>query len=487
MVIPMLSEAFERHAYIVRIFKEASAAKENLGPSESAEWGRKLREQLPLEEHATWSVPEDREDPIALLHSQDETRMQGLVPLRHERMAVSAFAFYRGSALIMASDLSHTPSTGITVQACGDAHIANFGMFRSPEGRMVFDMNDFDETAPGPWEWDIKRLVTSVEICGRDRGFSKEERTNAVRLCAQSYRTSMRSFAKMGNLDVWYDHVDLEELLELVSDDASEAERKHAERALKKMSNKNSLRAAEKFTEEVDGHLRFKSNPPMLVPWRELGEATNWGGTMGEEGVRQLLNLGFAEYRETLRPETRYITRQYCGVDIAQKVVGVGSVGTHALVVALEGANENDPLILQVKEAQESVLERYCGKCKQTHHGQRVVEGQRALQTASDTLLGWCTLPDENGKLRNYYVRQLWNGKGSVDLTTIEADRLSGLAAVCGWTLAHAHARTGNRFAIASYLGKKKAFDRAMVKFARAYADQNEADYQRFIESLKSE
>ena len=483
----MLSEAIERHARIGRIFRDAQAAKEALGPAESREWGRQLRDQFPLEDHATWSVPETREDPVALLHSQDETRIQELVPLRHKRMAVSPFTFYCGAALIMASDLSHTPSTGITVQACGDAHIANFGMFMSPEGRMVFDMNDFDETAPGPWEWDIKRLVTSVEICGRDRGFSKKERNDAIRLCAQSYRTSMRNFAKMGNLEVWYDHVDLAELLELLSDDASSEDRKQAKRALKKMRSKNNTRAAEKLTEEVDGHLRFKSMPPTLVPWREMIGTIKWGNTLGSDGAMRLLDLGLAEYRDTMRPETRNMMRHYNGVDVAHKVVGVGSVGTHALVVALEGTSLKDPLILQVKEAQESVLERFCGKCEQAHHGQRVVEGQRALQAVSDALLGWCSLPDENGRLRDFYVRQLWNGKGSVDLSVIDAEHLSGLAAVCGWTLAHAHARTGNRFAIASYLGKKKTFDRAMVKFARAYADQNEADYQHFVESLKSE
>ena len=481
----MLSKAIERRARIGRIVKDALETKEILTPSESAEWGLRLREQVPFEDLAVWSVPEDREDPIALLHSQDETRIQELVPVRHERMAVSPFTFYRGAALVMASDLAHTPSTGITVQACGDAHIANFGMFRSPEGRMVFDMNDFDETAPGPWEWDVKRLVTSVEICGRDRGFSKKERKSAVRLCAQSYRASMLSFTEMGNLEVWYDHIDLEELLNLLLDDQEEDDRALAERALKKMGNKNNLRAAEKFTEEAEGHLRFKSIPPTLVPWRELGETIRWGKTLGTDGAKQLLNLGLAEYRDSLLPETRHVVRQYRGVDVALKVVGVGSVGTHALVVALEGASLDDPLILQVKEAQESVLERYCGMCEQDHHGQRVVEGQRAIQSVSDALLGWCSLPDENGKLRNFYVRQLWNGKGSVDLETIDPDHLAGLAVVCGWTLAHAHARTGDRFAIASYLGEKKGFDRAMAKFARAYADQNEADYQRFIASLE--
>lgn len=410
----MLSDALERHARVGRILKDVLSSKEGPTPSESKEHGKQLREEVPFEAHAAWLAPDSRTDPVELLLSQDETRVPSLVSLRHERMAVSPFTFYRGAALVMASDLSHAPSTGLMVQACGDAHIANFGMFRSPEGRTVFDINDFDETAPGPWEWDLKRLVTSVEICGRDRGFSAKDRKTAVRMCAQSYRTSMLGFAKMGHLDVWHDHIDLDELFDLLTEDASKDEREDAKRALNKMRGKNSLRAAEKFTE----------------------------------------------------------------------VVGVGSVGTRALVMVLEGASLKDPLVLQLKEAGESVLERFCERDDRKHHGRRVVEGQKALQAVSDALLGWCTLPDENGKPRDFYVRQLWNGKGSFDLTTISEERLAGLAAMCGWTLAHAHARTGDRFAIAGYLGKKSGFDHAMVKFARAYADQNEADFQRFVQAV---
>lgn len=482
--MPMFTEALGRHVRMARLIKEVFSEKVSVDPAASKERGKRLRDEVPFEAQAAWSEPETRTDPIELLRSQDESRIQQLVPLRHERMAASPFAFYRGAALIMASDLSHTPSTGLSVQACGDAHIANFGMFISPEDRTVFDINDFDETAPGPWEWDVKRLVTSVEICGRERGFSKSDRKTAVRLCAQSYRTSMLNFAKMGNLEVWYDHVDLDELLDLLSDDVSKEDRAQAEKAIKKMREKNNARAAEKLTETVDGHLSFKSIPPTLVPLHELSDVINVGIALGADGAERLLQLGLADYRDTLRPETRQVMRLYRPVDVAHKVVGVGSVGTRALVVALEGASLKDPLILQVKEAQESVLERFCGKCTQPHRGQRVVEGQRAIQSASDALLGWCSIPDENGILRDFYVRQLWNGKGSPDLTTINADHLGGLAAVCGWTLAHAHARTGDRFAIAGYLGKKSGFDKAMVKFARAYADQNEADYQRFIASL---
>ena len=480
----MLSDALERHARVGRILKDVLSSKEGPTPSESKEHGKQLREEVPFEAHAAWLAPDSRTDPVELLLSQDETRVPSLVSLRHERMAVSPFTFYRGAALVMASDLSHTPSTGLMVQACGDAHIANFGMFRSPEGRTVFDINDFDETAPSPWEWDLKRLVTSVEICGRDRGFSAKDRKTAVRMCAQSYRTSMLGFAKMGHLDVWHDHIDLDELFDLLTEDASKDEREDAKRALNKMRGKNSLRAAEKFTEVVDGHLRFKSIPPTLIPWREIESSTSFGSFLGSEGAERLLTLGMAEYRDTLSPETRQVMRLYHGSDIAHKVVGVGSVGTRALVMVLEGASLKDPLVLQLKEAGESVLERFCERDDRKHHGRRVVEGQKALQAVSDALLGWCTLPDENGKPRDFYVRQLWNGKGSFDLTTISEERLAGLAAMCGWTLAHAHARTGDRFAIAGYLGKKSGFDHAMVKFARAYADQNEADFQRFVQAV---
>ena len=460
-------------------------------PEESAKRGTALRDEVPLSSHATWEEPENRPDPIELLHSQGKTRVRQLLPLRYERMSVSAFTFYRGGALVMASDLSGTPSTGIKVQACGDAHISNFGLFLSPERRTVFDINDFDETAVGPWEWDIKRLAASVEICGRDNGFAKKERKTAVRECVRGYREAMLGFAEMGNLDVWYGHLDVDTMKDLVKTDKST--KKAAAKLLKKSKNKNSARAVRKFTEVVDGKLRIISDPPLVVPLRDLAanldgtpSTTNLERMFENEGTERLIAAILAEYKRTLPPDRRRLVSSYTPVDMAHKVVGVGSVGTRAWIIVLRGANEDDSLVLQVKEAQESVLEQFVGKSKAHCHGERVVWGQRAMQTASDPLLGWCKLPDPSGKNKDYYVRQLWDGKGSLDLNLMDPEHLTKFAHTCGWTLAHAHARTGDRFAIAAYLGKDDEFDRALVKFARAYAKQNEADYKRFMEARKA-
>ena len=460
-------------------------------PEESAERGIALRDEVPLSSHATWEEPEERPDPIELLRGQGKTRVKQLLPLRYERMSASAFTFYRGGALIMASDLSGTPSTGIRVQACGDAHISNFGLFLSPERRTVFDINDFDETAPGPWEWDIKRLAASVEICGRDNGFSKKQRKAAVRECVRGYREAMLRFAKMGNLDVWYAHLDVDTLQTVVKLD--KATKKAATKVLKKSKGKNSARAVRKLTEVVDGKLRIISDPPLIVPLRDLAAnldgspaADNLERMFANESTERLIASILAEYKRTLSPERRHLISSYKPIDMAHKVVGVGSVGTRAWIIVLKGANEDDSLVLQVKEAQESVLERFTGKAKAHCHGERVVWGLRAMQTASDPLLGWCRLPDPNGKSKDYYVRQLWDGKGSPDLSLLNPEQLAKIAQTCGWTLAHAHARTGDRFAIAAYLGETDEFDRALAKFARAYAKQNEADYNRFMKAYEA-
>lgn len=460
-----------------------------LSPEESKAHGKQLRKKVPRSAQGAWEPAGDRPDPVALLQEQGRDRLQDLLPLRYQRMAASAFAFYRGSALIMASDLATTPNTGITVQACGDAHISNFGLFSSPERRTVFDINDFDETLPGPWEWDVKRLAASVEICGRDRGFSESERTEMVLACARGYREGMRAFANMGNLDVWYAHVDVDSLQ--ASLEASRAPKKElaaVDKALQKAKQKDSSRAVAKLTEVVDGRLRVVSNPPTVVPLRELIDESGHAGVkeFGDADITEVVGHILAGYRLTLAPERRHLVEQYEGVDIARKVVGVGSVGTRAWIVVMRGASNADPLVLQVKEAQESVLERYVGKSEYANHGQRVVQGQRAMQTASDILLGWCRLPGEDGRHKDYYVRQLWDGKGSIDLERLPQKGLVELARACGLTLAHAHARTGNRFAIAGYLGKNDSFDRAMVRFATAYAEQNETDYRRFFEALQS-
>lgn len=455
---------------------------------ESKRYGKSLREQVPLESHAAWAPSDNRPNPVELLKQQGESRVQELLPLRYERMAASAFTFYRGGALIMASDLSNTPTTDIQVQLCGDAHISNFGLFSSPERRTVFDINDFDETLPGPWEWDVKRLAASVEICGRDNHFTKKQRKATVLACAQGYREGMRAFADMGNLDVWYAHFDVDTLREQVTDTVSKASKKAADKVLGKAKNKNSARAIQKMTEIVDGKLRIVSDPPIIVPLRDLVAKTSGGQVVEafeEVALERLMRGILAEYRLTLTPDKRSLVDSYEAVDMAHKVVGVGSVGTRAWIIVMRGATESDPLVLQIKEAQESVLERFVGKSAYRRHGERVVAGQRAMQTAGDMLLGWCSLPDLDGAKKDYYVRQLWDGKGSIELSLLDADQLAMLAKGCGWTLAHAHARTGDRFAIASYLGKSDKFDKSLVKFAAAYADQNELDYARFMQAYE--
>ncbi len=451
--------------------------------AQSDKYGKSLRKAVPRDVFASWQPPMNRPDPAGLIFSQDADRVKELVPVRHERMAVSPFTFYRGAALVMASDLSTMPTTGIEVQVCGDAHVSNFGLFLSPERRTVFDINDFDETCRGPWEWDVARLVASIEICGRDRNFSDEEREAAVLAAASGYRESMRKFATMGNMDVWYEHFDVDNLISVFGGNLNKKDLKKAQKALQKAKNKNSTRAIGKLTEVVDGQLCVVSDPPIVIPLRNLIQHAETE-IPADLDMTKVVSLVLERYRQSLAPERAALVQRYRGVDIAHKVVGVGSVGLQAWIVVLEGANAEDPLVLQIKEATDSVLERFVGKASQPSHGQRVVEGQHAMQTVSDALLGWTTLPMPSGKTRDFYVRQLWDGKGSIDLTTIRPKHLESLARACGWTLAHAHARTGDRFAIASYLGKSTKFDVAMLEFASAYADQNDKDYAAFVAAI---
>lgn len=485
---------------IRNVIKAAVTPAERIDPKASRAAGKKLRDRLPRESMGEFAVAEHRPHPVDLIREQGKNRVQDLLPLRYERMGVSAFTFYRGAALIMAQDLSYTPNTGIDVQLCGDAHVSNFGLFASPERRLVFDLNDFDETSRGPWEWDVKRLVASLEICGRDRGFSTEDKRRAVLAAASTYRTAMREFAKRGNMDVFYAHIDIDELVHKLSSgdvlptlsaqkfekelsgEFSKADQKALRKTIKKAKLKDNSRAIVKLTEEVDGQVRIVSNPPVLVPLRDAPESMQaFSKKLGYSSTADAVSHILSEYRMTLDPSHRHLLDQYRGVDIAHKVVGVGSVGTRAWIVVMEGSNSNDYLVLQIKEAQESVIERFCGKSSYLEHGHRVVSGQRAIQAAGDPFLGWCRLPDVDGGKRDYYVRQLWDGKGSADLDRISPAGLVALSGACGWTLARAHARTGDRFAIGSYLGKKDVFDQAMYDFAVAYANQNELDYQRFI------
>ena len=368
---------------------------------------------------------------------------------------------------------------GIRVQACEDAHLVNFGIFASAERRLVFDINDFDETLPAPWEWDLKRLVTSVEICGRHLGLSEADRLVALRSTVRGYHQAMSRFSKMGNLDVWYAHLDVEELLQEHADYLNNAEKSALAATAGKAIKKTNSRAVEKFTETVDGELRVVSDPPLLILLRDLASYV-----ISQETIVKVLGAYLARYRLTLPRESRSLIDQYTPQDMARKAVGVGSVGMRVWIIVLEGAAPNDSLVLQLKEATSSVLEPYAGQSEFLDHGRRVVEGQRAMQTAGDVLLGWARSPDEKGVMRDYCVRRLRDSKGSVDLERVDAYELSRFGSLCAWTLAHAHARTGDRHAIAGYLGKGAGIDNALCEFAQAYADQNKVDYQLFLKTF---
>ena len=442
--------------------------------------GKSWRKTTSRSDLGQWKVQTKRPVVEELLLGQEETRKKELIPIRRERMALSPFTFFRGAAILQAHDLSTMPGTDFRVQACGDAHIANFGIFASPERRMVFDINDFDETLPAPFEVDVKRLAASVEIWGRNRGFSKEERQAAVFGMAAHYRKSMLEFSGMGNMEVWYRHLDLEKFMATESNLANKNQLQLMSATVQKALSKNSERAVRKLTETVDGKLRIKSNPPLIVPIRDL---------VGEErlaydfhyNVHAALDL----YKETLPRERRRLIDQYEPLELAHKVVGVGSVGRMAWILIMMGRENGDPLVLQIKEAEASVLEPYYGKSEFNRCGHRVVAGQRAMQTAGDILLGYLRLNLPGNQVRDFYVRQLWDAKGSIDFDTLPPDGYKGLPLFCAWTLAHAHAKTGDRHAIAGYLGKGEAFEHAIMRYAAAYAEQNEADYEVFLKMGK--
>jgi uncharacterized protein (DUF2252 family) len=402
------------------------------------------------------------------------------VPIRYGRMLASAFTFYRGAAGIMAMDLANSPASGLRVQACGDAHLSNFGVFAAPDRRLVVDVNDFDETLPGPWEWDVKRLAASFEIAGRDRDFTPTETRAAVLTITRSYREAMREFSGMRNLDVWYARLDVDTLLGELAKVIDRKQLKEVEKSKAKAEKKNSLKAFERLVHEVDGEPRIISDPPLLVPVREL-LSEEQSQTM-EERIAEMLG----RYRESLKGDRRHLFDSYRFVEMARKVVGVGSVGTRAWVVLMMGRDGQDPLFLQAKEAEASVLERYVGESEFKNHGERVVEGQWLMQAASDVLLGWLPAIGVDDDARDFYVRQLWDGKRSIDVETLPPEGLAIYGRVCGWTLARAHARSGDRIAIGAYLGKGDAFDNAIADFSERYADQNELDYAALANAAKS-
>ena len=453
--------------------EQAERAKpiDHLSREERVAVGRRAREAVSRESHASWEPQPNRPDPVELLEEQAATRVSELVPIRYGRMLTSPFAFYRGAALLMAADLAATPRTGLKVQLCGDAHLSNFGGFDAPDRRVVFNVNDFDETLPGPFEWDLKRLVASCAVAGRAVGLSSAAREALSLAVVRSYRRAMGGFARMRALDVWYARLDADQFRREWDAGATKAEKKQFERSLAKARTKDSMKAFDKLTRLVDGEPRIISDPPLIVPIDDLVGPEEARAFV--DGIRDVIR----SYRRSLPGDRRLLFERFRYVDCARKVVGVGSVGTRAWVVLMVGNDGDDPLFLQIKEAEASVLERFLGRSKFANHGQRVVEGQRLMQAASDIMLGWIRTPGTDGITRDFYIRQLWDGKTSAPIELLSPRGLRVYAEACAWTLARAHARSGDPVAIAAYLGRKDVFDRALASFAESYADQNERDF----------
>jgi uncharacterized protein (DUF2252 family) len=455
--------------------------KVRLTREERAEHGKALRATVPRTSHAEFDPGAARKDPLALLEGEDATRVRELLPLRYGRMAVSPFAYFRGAALPMASDLAGTPVTGLTVQCCGDAHLSNFGLFGSPERRLVFDINDFDETLPGPWEWDVKRLATSMEIVGRNNGYPNAVRREVVLATVAAYRDAMSRFAGLTTLEVWYAHADVAAVRERFDPKADQARRKAIKRAMAKAHARDHLGALSRFAAVRDGKLRILADPPLIVPMDQVVEP---GTDLVEvvENMRALLRA----YRTSLEPERRVLLDRYRFVDLAHKVVGVGSVGTRSWMILMLGDDVHDPLFLQAKEAGPSVLEEFTRPSEYDNAGRRVVVGQRLMQAVSDIFLGWVRVPrGMDGRGRDFYLRQMRDWKGSASVETMAPVGLRAYGELCGWTLARAHARSGDRIAIATYLGSGDVFDQAVREFADAYADQNERDHAALVEAIR--
>ena len=444
-------------------------------PDEWRAKGRERRAAVSRSSHAQWAPPADRPDPVAVLEEQARTRVPDLVPIRYGRMIASPFSYFRGAAAPMAWDLAHTPTTDIRVQACGDAHLLNFGMYAAPDRRLVFDVNDFDETLPAPFEWDVKRLAASFAVAARDLGYKDRDAHTAARLTVRSYRTKMASYAAMRFVDVWYSRIDIDEVNRLFDVLQPRAAVRRRHRDIAQARRRTSQRAFLKMCDQVQGQYRIRSAPPVIVRFP----------VEGYPGVLEELRGAIAQYRQTLEADLREVLRHYYFGDFARKVVGVGSVGTEAFVVLLIGDRADEPLFLQVKEAQESVLAPYAGPGEYQHQGERVVIGQQLTQAATDPFLGWTTGIGTSGTtLKHYYVRQLRDMKGSMSVPLMDPLQLDYYGRLCGWALARAHARTGRATMISGYLGMSEKFDRAIADFAVAYADQNEQDYQRLRQAV---
>jgi uncharacterized protein (DUF2252 family) len=438
-------------------------------PDESAARGKAARAELPRSAHGGWEPAPMRRDPVDLLEDQARTRLPELGPIRYGRMLASPFTFFRGAAYLMAADLADGPRTGLYSQLCGDAHLSNFGIFAAPDRRLVFSLNDFDETLPGPFEWDVKRLAASLAVASRDRGFTDATRRAVVTAAVREYRTTMRRFAGMRNIHVWYARLDVESIRDQLG--TSGKQMKRLQSTVAGARTKDSIRALTKLCRTVDGELRIIGNPPLVTPIEDVLPGTE------QEELEDVVRRMIGTYRLTLPRDRRELLESYRYVHAARKVVGVGSVGARTWILLMIGRDGGDPLFLQFKEAQASVLEPFLGKSEFEQHGQRVVEGQRMMQAAPDVMLGWERIITIDGVERDFYIRQLWDSKGSAEVEVMDPAELEAYGRVCGWTLARAHARSGDRIAIASYLGRSDGFDRAMATFAETYADQNERDY----------
>jgi uncharacterized protein (DUF2252 family) len=450
-------------------------------PEERAGQGKAVRVRVPRDSHAMADMPADRADPVSLLERQAQSRVPDLVPVRYGRMLVSPFTFFRGAALPMASDLARTPVSGLKVQACGDAHLSNFGIFGSPERRLMFDVNDFDETLPGPWEWDVKRLAASMEVASRENGLSRKQRRAVVLATVGRYREAMREFAGYSNLRVFYTRIDVEQIRDELGSRLTSRQRKKWDQGQAKARSADSMRDLKKLTRMVDGERRIVADPPLIVPLEDMA------ADMDPDQVHVLVDDLITKYRRTLQPDRRLLLDQYQLTDMAHKVVGVGSVGTRCFIALMLGRDHRDPLFLQVKEAQESVLAPFAGASRIANEGQRVVTGQRLMQAAGDSFLGWSgTKSGMDGESRHFYVRQLRDWKYSVEIADLAPDGLRLYGELCGWTLARAHARSGDRVAIAAYLGGSDVFDQAIAEFAASYADQNERDHRALAEAAAS-
>ena len=452
----------------------------HLTPAERAAKGKAARAELPRSSHAGWEPSPGRRDPIDLLEEQAQMRLPELGPIRYGRMLVSPFTFFRGGAYLMAADLADEPRTGLHVQLCGDAHLSNFGIFAAPDRRLVFSINDFDETLPGPFEWDVKRLAASFAVAGRDRGFDDATRRSVVTAAAREYREAMARFAKMRNVHVWYARLDVVSIRDELGAGVSRKQMKRFQSNVASVHTKDSIRALTKLCRRVDGELRIVGNPPLVTPIEDVVPGAEQDHL--EDVVRRMIRT----YRRTLPGDRRHLLESYRYVHAARKVVGVGSVGARTWILLLTGRDNTDPLFLQFKEAQASVLEPFLGKSQYGQHGQRVVEGQRMMQAASDVMLGWERIVTIDGQKRDFYIRQLWDSKGSPEIELMDPSGLEAYGRVCGWTLARAHARSGDGIAVTGYLGGGEAFDRAMASFAETYADQNERDYRALQEAVAS-